>query len=182
MSATTTTTNTKIPARRTTATQPAKAAVAAKPVADVVRTEIPNATKQGPYLTFVEFCRQKGDIKAVKADGSWSREVARRWKLMSKEAQQAWWTEHREATWPNVDFSQKATKSTRAASAYTYFQKAHSGLGWQPGQMSEHYKALTPEQKAPYDELAARAKAGELVTPQDIAAAKLQSSAVDIRA
>jgi hypothetical protein len=140
-----------------------------------VPTQVPNATKNGAYLTFVEFHRQKGTIKETKADGSWSREVARLWKQMSAEQKQAWWLEKRASVWPDVDFSQKPTKSTRSPSAYTFFQKAHGGLGWQPADMSAHYKALTPDQKAPYDELAKRAKAGETISPQDIAAAKLQS-------
>jgi hypothetical protein len=175
MSATNTTTTTKVPVRATKAAAKPAAPAAIVAAAKVVPTQVPNATKQGPYLTFVEFHRQKGTIKAAKADGSWSREVALLWKQKSVEQKQAWWLENREDVWPDVDFSVKPTKSTRSPSAYTFFQKAHTGLGLQPGDMSALYKALTPESKAPYDELAKRAKAGETISPQDITAAKLQS-------
>jgi hypothetical protein len=168
MSATNTNTTTKVPVRRA-------AQKAVVPAVAVAKTQVPNATKQGAYLTFVEFCRQNGNIKAEKADGSWSREVALLWKQKSADQKKAWWLENRETVWPDVDFAAKPTKSTRSPSAYTFFQKAHSGLGWQPADMSAHYKALEPDQKAPYDELAKRAKAGETITAQDIAAAKLQS-------
>jgi hypothetical protein len=126
-----------------------------------------NPKAHNPYQTFVkmQLISPLPEVAAQdKSTGQWSHLVGELWKKLypTDDAKQGYFMQYRAVAFPNVNFETK-TSSKQHRSGYNFYQMLNKGNGRNSSDIADAWKAMTPAEKQPYDDMAAREKRGEII-------------------